>query len=245
MQSLMQSLFKRIYDPNTQEYFYYNAQTGQSSWGMTPRGLKTKPQMSPNVGDESDMLPPGWQATFDNATQRVYYVNESTGESSWTMPLMPSHMSDELDEFSHIRIPSKTTRRPFLSKQPPIGFLQRLEHLDLSHNALRWLPTTCHHLVRVKFVSAAFNQLERRPPFFNDGSMYVDWSNNPFKASEVTSRPMLDLVAKAKHDLAQRNYTTAAALFSNLLEQIASFPGVPKEVEPIRVQATFYRGICR
>ncbi|RHY97932.1 hypothetical protein DYB35_007079, partial [Aphanomyces astaci] len=100
MQSLMQSLYKRIYDPSTQEYFYYNAQTGQSSW-MTPRGLKTKPQTSPNVGDESHMLPPGWQATFDNVTQRVYYVNESTGESSWTMPLMPSHISDELDEFSH------------------------------------------------------------------------------------------------------------------------------------------------
>ncbi|ETV65050.1 hypothetical protein, variant 1 [Aphanomyces astaci] len=726
MQSLMQSLYKRIYDPSTQEYFYYNAQTGQSSW-MTPRGLKTKPQTSPNVGDESDMLPPGWQATFDNVTQRVYYVNESTGESSWTMPLMPSHMSDELDEFSHTfqdhasailiqaawrgvlarnhfrgmleavdgspifihketqkrtrallpfdplhrrrvdssggisserslnlskrrlprskaqiivdaaedselddipvlevnlsrlnavvisgrvwnlehletlnlsgnqlgRIPSaiqdltalvhldvshnhltslpvglQTTATlrhldashnyirsfspklwklrgltsldlsynvmtdlpfiegdlrllketsawqvsiglltaltalnlshnqltkcpalidnctalatvdlsynsmpalesefgnlralevcllqhnalselpdslgrlsslrtldisynqlqclppsigscaalirldgsynqlteipsgiksltslisfdlshnpslefpnvlPFLERLetvaldhcglpdvptnafaysadmplhtvrlssngitqvpldvellrnslkllhlgrnaissiptrlyectqlvelhlshnlvvtlPPglanlnhvsynqltvvpddlvrlyhlrilnlaynklhqlpgrLGFLQRLEHLDLSHNALRWLPTTCHHLVRVKFVSAAFNQLERRPPFFYDGSVYVDWSNNPFKASEVTSRPLLDLVAKAKHDLAQRNYTTAAALFSNLLEQIASFPGVPKEVEPIRAQATFYRGICR
>ncbi|RHY22182.1 hypothetical protein DYB32_009583, partial [Aphanomyces invadans] len=101
MQALMQSLYKRIFDPSTQEYFYYNAQTGQTSW-TTPRGLKTKPHTSPNVSDETTgtALPLGWQESYDIATQRVYYVNESTGESSWTVPAMPSEESEPDDSVS-------------------------------------------------------------------------------------------------------------------------------------------------
>ncbi|ETV94626.1 hypothetical protein H310_11885 [Aphanomyces invadans] len=126
-----------------------------------------------------------------------------------------------------------------------LGFLQKLEHLDMSHNVLQWLPTTCHHLVNVKFVSAAFNQLERRPPYFYDKAVFVDWSGNPFNATEVMVRPLLEMAAQAKHDLEHRNYKTAAALFTALLNQASAVSVMSKELEPIRAHATFYRGICR
>merc|ERR1712066_1166706 len=32
-------------------------------------------------------LPPGWEQVTDPATQRPYYCNRATGESSWTPPV--------------------------------------------------------------------------------------------------------------------------------------------------------------
>ncbi|OQR86995.1 hypothetical protein ACHHYP_09665 [Achlya hypogyna] len=85
---MMHNVYQRIFDPATQAYFYHNVKTGETSW-MTPRGLKIKPKTSPNGGlddDEPSSLPPGWREAFDEATQHIYYVNESTKETSWTIP---------------------------------------------------------------------------------------------------------------------------------------------------------------
>ncbi|OQR97445.1 hypothetical protein THRCLA_21933 [Thraustotheca clavata] len=90
IQTMMHSVYRRIFDPTTQAYFYHNVKTGETSW-MTPRGLKIKPKTSPNEGiedslDDTTELPEGWTEAFDTATQHTYYVNEKTRETSWTKP---------------------------------------------------------------------------------------------------------------------------------------------------------------
>ncbi|KDO21486.1 hypothetical protein SPRG_12529 [Saprolegnia parasitica CBS 223.65] len=102
LQTMMHSIYQRIFDPTTQAYFYHNVKTGETSW-MTPRGLKIKPKTSPNEGSSSEEpespLPPGWSEAFDNATQHTYYVNEATKETSWTRPqASPSWKPFVMDE---------------------------------------------------------------------------------------------------------------------------------------------------
>ncbi|RHY79595.1 hypothetical protein DYB30_007807 [Aphanomyces astaci] len=208
MQSLMQSLYKRIYDPSTQEYFYYNAQTGQSSW-MTPRGLKTKPQTSPNVGDESDMLPPGWQATFDNVTQRVYYVNESTGESSWTMPPMPSYRSDELVEFSHTfqdhasAILIQAAWRGIIVDAAEDSELDDIPVLEVNLSRLNAVAISGRvwNLEHLETLNLSGNQLGRIPSAIQDLTALLDVSHN-----HLTSLPVgLQTTATLRHLDASHN----------------------------------------
>lgn len=39
-----------------------------------------------NLGTASKNLPPDWHESVDNATQKVYYWNSITGESTWERP---------------------------------------------------------------------------------------------------------------------------------------------------------------
>ncbi|CAK4172811.1 unnamed protein product [Aphanomyces euteiches] len=128
------------------------------------------------------------------------------------------------------------------------GFLKKLEHWDVSYNALKHLPSTCHHMAKLKFVNASFNQLETRPPFFHDSkTTFVDWSHNPFEAKEEAFRAQLNQVAAAKQELDKNNYDAAATVFSRLLFDLPIRPYrvLDSNQQTVRVQASFYRGICR
>ncbi|KAJ0389789.1 hypothetical protein ATCC90586_012058 [Pythium insidiosum] len=60
-------------DAATQQPFYYNARTGESTW--------EKPSVfSPSSGDSS------WIQCTDPATSQVYYLNIVTQQTSWEVP---------------------------------------------------------------------------------------------------------------------------------------------------------------
>ena len=91
-------------DPKSQQTYYSNPSTGESSWDPPVEGTNEKEQtkVAPDdvtsstekttasfvsSNDSSPPLPSGWSAIKDPKTQRLYYANALTGETSWTSPL--------------------------------------------------------------------------------------------------------------------------------------------------------------
>ncbi|RHY28068.1 hypothetical protein DYB32_006286, partial [Aphanomyces invadans] len=110
--------------------------------------------------------------------------------------------------------------------------------LRLDRNAIPAIPTRLYECDCLVELNLSNNLVEACPAG-------ISKLGNPFNATEVMVRPLLEMAAQAKHDLEHRNYKTAAALFTALLNQASAVSVMSKELEPIRAHATFYRGICR
>jgi hypothetical protein len=93
--------YERAYDPSTGHVYYFNAKTGNSSW-TKPKGFGNDDLEIDfkDLGDSSTsivaaqtyvspsgvVLPVEWQETYDPSTQRDYYFNSRTNETSWVVP---------------------------------------------------------------------------------------------------------------------------------------------------------------
>ncbi|KAK1942956.1 Leucine-rich repeat protein SHOC-2 [Phytophthora citrophthora] len=70
----MSSVWEEAYDETSGRAYYFNRQTGETSWTLP--GEATSEAATENV----------WQQSFDEASQTIYYYNIHTGETSWTLP---------------------------------------------------------------------------------------------------------------------------------------------------------------
>lgn len=73
---------------------YGQMHMGAMGYGVMPGAfgaLGTLPTaLDPNVACAAAALPLGWEAVTDPASGKVYYCNRSTGQSSWTPPVVAS-----------------------------------------------------------------------------------------------------------------------------------------------------------
>jgi len=77
------------YDSTTQRWFYQDRCNGVSSWER-PAGVNFElPTQPPQVRRtrEAEPCPPGWEASFDNASQRYFYFNRETQKRVWTFKI--------------------------------------------------------------------------------------------------------------------------------------------------------------
>ena len=63
-------------DQGSGQTFYYNDETGESSWEPPP-GLQQ---------GGGGAMPGGWVAQVDQASGQTFYLNEQTGETQWEPP---------------------------------------------------------------------------------------------------------------------------------------------------------------
>ena len=68
--------WQRVSDPNTQQEYFYNAASGESSWNLPSK---------PEGDNEEEKLPPGWRRVEDE-TYGLYFWNQDNGETSYSMP---------------------------------------------------------------------------------------------------------------------------------------------------------------
>ena len=66
-------------DQASGDIFYYNDETGESSWDPPP-GFQVGGAAPPGA------MPGGWVALVDEASGETFYVNEQTGQSQWEPP---------------------------------------------------------------------------------------------------------------------------------------------------------------
>ena len=94
-----------VHDPNSGREYYYNSQTGETSWtnpssdfSSDEAGVKTshdsnnKHSIKEEVHEEGVVndqtpLPYGWTSLTDESSGRIYFYNEGTGETSWDRPV--------------------------------------------------------------------------------------------------------------------------------------------------------------
>ncbi|KAL3667775.1 hypothetical protein V7S43_007326 [Phytophthora oleae] len=70
----MSSVWEEAYDETSGRAYYFNRQTGETSWTLP--GEATSEAAAGNA----------WQQSFDEASQTIYYYNIHSGETSWTLP---------------------------------------------------------------------------------------------------------------------------------------------------------------
>jgi len=88
--------------------------------GSGVSGGGSNPQTARSGGGGPSGAPPGWVEVYDETAEATYYFNESTGETSWSMPqhscvpsyTRPSHAT------RHMR-PVKANRFEFWGLRPP------------------------------------------------------------------------------------------------------------------------------
>lgn len=91
--------WERKYHPGTGRYYYLNHSTRQTQW-TDPRETASssswtesaRPAAQP-VAAPSSALPAGWEAKLDPRTQRYYYLNHITKETTWVKPTTASQPS--------------------------------------------------------------------------------------------------------------------------------------------------------
>jgi hypothetical protein len=90
--SLLLRLFSELVDQATQRHFYVNMATNVSTWdrptvaALVPAIRSTVPVAPPAVASLAP-LSAGWEERVDQSTQRHYYVNIATNESTWKRPI--------------------------------------------------------------------------------------------------------------------------------------------------------------
>jgi hypothetical protein len=93
--SAVESAWESRLDPASGVNFYWNRETGATTWDISDTDLPHDASSSSGdeaSGSDSDSdsedgpLPPDWSAVMDPATNTKFYHNAVTGESSWTIP---------------------------------------------------------------------------------------------------------------------------------------------------------------
>lgn len=84
---------------------YFRNKSGGGAKGSTP------PPPGSDAGAAG--LPPGWSAAVDPGSGRTYYVNASTGQTSWEPPAVPTS-STAAPQFVNIEMPKAAPGAPNL-----------------------------------------------------------------------------------------------------------------------------------
>jgi cold shock CspA family protein len=85
--------WEQVADPTTGKPYYCNRATGESSWTIpvatAPTAMPTAmPAFAPLAAAPiTETLPAGWEQATDPATQKTYYFNRASGETTWTPPV--------------------------------------------------------------------------------------------------------------------------------------------------------------
>jgi len=69
--------WSKMVDPNSGQPYYYNSNTGESSWEK-PAAPATAMEAMPAAG--------AWQQVMDPGSGQYYWYNSQTGQSQWTPP---------------------------------------------------------------------------------------------------------------------------------------------------------------
>ncbi|KAI9672325.1 MAG: hypothetical protein M1817_003347 [Caeruleum heppii] len=64
---------------------------GQASYGQPPPQSYPQSYAPPSSTPNQDALPPGWIKQWDSASQRFFYVDQSTGKTQWEPPTFSAH----------------------------------------------------------------------------------------------------------------------------------------------------------
>ena len=75
-------VWSEVLDPQSGEYYYYNSETGESSWEK-PRELMTEEEK--NADDDKAVLPE-WLEIWDSGQSTFYYYNQFDGTVTWDKP---------------------------------------------------------------------------------------------------------------------------------------------------------------
>lgn len=93
--------WEAILDPSSGDYYYYNADSGTTSWDKPWREIVNEAveqvSLESNVCERSDEeLPENWFAVEDPLSGDTYYYNEVTNETSWEVPTDASNIMSSL-----------------------------------------------------------------------------------------------------------------------------------------------------
>eukprot|EP00934_Nitzschia_sp_Nitz4_P008522 Nitzschia sp. Nitz4//scaffold34_size148208//91553//101858//NITZ4_002988-RA/size148208-snap-gene-0.209-mRNA-1//1//CDS//3329548819//8512//frame0 len=93
----LMSGWTKAVDPQTGGEYYYNPETGETSWESpvaAQTNLDAVDQTESNEIDGPDELPSGWVIMVDDQTGEAYYYNEITQETSWELPMESQDLKD-------------------------------------------------------------------------------------------------------------------------------------------------------
>ena len=93
--------WEAILDPSSGDYYYYNADSGTTSWDKPRREVVNESveqaSFESNVCERADEeLPENWFAVEDPVSGDTYYYNEVTNETSWEVPTDASNIMSSL-----------------------------------------------------------------------------------------------------------------------------------------------------
>jgi len=77
----VQSAWQEVFDSNSGRNYYYNSQTGATSWEK-PAELQPAPAAAAPAAAPANP----WQEIVDPSSGKPYYYNATTGETTWTKP---------------------------------------------------------------------------------------------------------------------------------------------------------------
>ena len=123
--------WEEVEDPSNGNIYYYNNDTGESSWDRPTTVNNDKPGLEvanttshietketteyDELEDEiveSGTLPEGWVKSLDPSTAETYYYNVTTQEVSWDVPTINENISDNMEQkkqSDEIQIPDEDT----------------------------------------------------------------------------------------------------------------------------------------
>ncbi|KAK3241478.1 hypothetical protein CYMTET_48758 [Cymbomonas tetramitiformis] len=83
--------WQQAVDPKSQKVYYYNTATGVSQWekplGLAGAGIASSSSSSrPNAAVSKATTEGEWHEALDMATQKLYYWNSATKQSTWERP---------------------------------------------------------------------------------------------------------------------------------------------------------------
>lgn len=122
--------------------YYYNEQTGESSWDV-PAAPAAAYEITTTItadthsvtevvqSSSNATLPEGWKEGFDTDSGKVYYYNETTGETSWELPQSALSISTSFPS-STTEITSNYTEFSSPTKATADSTSEWVEHIDSS-----------------------------------------------------------------------------------------------------------------
>nr|CCA18050.1 conserved hypothetical protein [Albugo laibachii Nc14] len=73
--------WEEVFDPESKRIYYFNHETGESSWTLPYNALYNERERTHGNDIES-----AWRIAYDNESHSNFYYNVITGQSSWTLP---------------------------------------------------------------------------------------------------------------------------------------------------------------
>ena len=78
-------LWTPVLDPGSGEYYYYNNETGDTTWDK-PAELMTDEEKAAKAEEPAPEELPEWAKVYDPSSEDYYYYNNFTGECVWEQP---------------------------------------------------------------------------------------------------------------------------------------------------------------